>query len=176
MANSWKYGYILRYPSDKSDLTKIIYEPWHYRYVGEEVAAYLYENDLCLEEYWLQLAEQDPEQYGYILEEITPEQIVVKQEPAPTPAPPANPPAEEQPSSNETQQGGYELDNSFTQQQQDRAAGEGTVVEDPTQQTQENPGPIDETASADTTDTETVDDTVTDEINTDTNQAEGENV
>ena len=51
MKNSWKYGFILRYPTDKSDITGIIYEPWHYRYVGKEAAAEMYENKLCLEEY-----------------------------------------------------------------------------------------------------------------------------
>lgn len=51
MANSWKYGFILRYPKDKSDITGIIYEPWHYRYVGKEAAKYIYEHQLCLEEY-----------------------------------------------------------------------------------------------------------------------------
>lgn len=55
LKNSWKYGFILRYPSEKSAVTGIVYEPWHYRYVGREVAAYIYENDLCMEEYleWL---------------------------------------------------------------------------------------------------------------------------
>ena len=51
MENSYKYGFILRYPSDKSHITGINYEPWHYRYVGEEAARVIYENDLCLEEY-----------------------------------------------------------------------------------------------------------------------------
>jgi len=51
MNNSWKYGFILRYPSGKSDITGIIYEPWHYRYVGSEAAQYIYENGICLEEY-----------------------------------------------------------------------------------------------------------------------------
>lgn len=51
MKNSWKYGFVLRYPADKSDITGIIYEPWHYRYVGKEAAAEIYENKLCLEEY-----------------------------------------------------------------------------------------------------------------------------
>ena len=51
MKNSWKYGFVLRYPADKSDITGIIYEPWHYRYVGKEAAAEIYENNLCLEEY-----------------------------------------------------------------------------------------------------------------------------
>lgn len=51
MQNSWKYGFVLRYPADKSDITGIIYEPWHYRYVGKEAAASIYEQDICLEEY-----------------------------------------------------------------------------------------------------------------------------
>ena len=51
MANSWKYGFILRYPVDKSDLTGIIYEPWHYRYVGKDIAAEIYSRGICLEEY-----------------------------------------------------------------------------------------------------------------------------
>lgn len=51
MENSWKYGFILRYPSSKSDITGIIYEPWHYRYVGKTVAKEVYESGLCLEEY-----------------------------------------------------------------------------------------------------------------------------
>ncbi len=49
--NSWKYGFILRYPNDKSDITGIIYEPWHYRYVGEEFAKDMHEKGVCLEEY-----------------------------------------------------------------------------------------------------------------------------
>ena len=51
LVNSYKYGFILRYPKDKSEITGIIYEPWHYRYVGEEAAKYIYEHQLCLEEY-----------------------------------------------------------------------------------------------------------------------------
>ena len=46
-----EYGFILRYPKDKSDITKIVYEPWHYRYVGVEAAKYIHANNLCLEEY-----------------------------------------------------------------------------------------------------------------------------
>ncbi len=49
--NSYKYGFILRYPQDKEDITGIIYEPWHYRYVGVEAATYIYENNLTLEEF-----------------------------------------------------------------------------------------------------------------------------
>ena len=51
MENCWKYGFILRYPQDKIEITGIIYEPWHYRYVGREFAAELHESGLTLEEY-----------------------------------------------------------------------------------------------------------------------------
>lgn len=49
--NCADYGFILRYPKGKSDITGIVYEPWHYRYVGTEAAKYIMENGLCLEEY-----------------------------------------------------------------------------------------------------------------------------
>lgn len=51
MANSWRYGFIHRYPNGKTDITGIIYEPWHYRYVGQEAAAEIYQQGVCLEEY-----------------------------------------------------------------------------------------------------------------------------
>ncbi len=47
----WDYGFILRYPVDKSDVTGIIYEPWHYRYVGVEAAKEMHALGLTLEEY-----------------------------------------------------------------------------------------------------------------------------
>lgn len=50
--NCHKYGFILRYPKGKSDITGYIYEPWHYRYIGDaELAKYIMENDLTFEEY-----------------------------------------------------------------------------------------------------------------------------
>ena len=49
--NSYKYGLILRYPKDKEDVTGIIYEPWHFRYVGEEAAEKIYVRKITLEEY-----------------------------------------------------------------------------------------------------------------------------
>ena len=49
--NSWRYGFVLRYPYHKQDVTHIIYEPWHFRYVGVEHAAIMFEMDLVLEEY-----------------------------------------------------------------------------------------------------------------------------
>ena len=50
-ANCWKYGFILRYPLDKSDVTGIVFEPWHYRYVGKDAAKEIMEKDITLEEY-----------------------------------------------------------------------------------------------------------------------------
>lgn len=49
--NAYKYGFILRYPDEKSDITGISYEPWHFRYVGKNHAKKMYEQGLCLEEY-----------------------------------------------------------------------------------------------------------------------------
>ena len=46
-----EYGFILRYPTLKKDITMINYEPWHYRYVGIENAKFMKEHDMCLEEY-----------------------------------------------------------------------------------------------------------------------------
>ena len=51
MAHSWEYGFILRFPTGKSDITGIIYEPWHYRYVGRDAAKEIYDRGICLEEY-----------------------------------------------------------------------------------------------------------------------------
>ena len=51
MEHCYDYGFILRYPLDKSDLTKIHFEPWHYRYVGTEAAQEIKEKGICLEEY-----------------------------------------------------------------------------------------------------------------------------
>jgi len=49
--NAHKYGFIKRYPSDKTDITGVINEPWHYRYVGTEAALEIYSQGMCLEEY-----------------------------------------------------------------------------------------------------------------------------
>lgn len=46
-----EYGFILRYPKGKGDITGIIYEPWHYRYVGQAAAKSIMEKGICLEEY-----------------------------------------------------------------------------------------------------------------------------
>ena len=49
--NAHKYGFILRYPKAKFHITGFKYEPWHYRYVGIDIATYIYENNITLEEY-----------------------------------------------------------------------------------------------------------------------------
>ena len=56
--HSWEYGFILRYPKGKSEITGYIWEPWHFRYVGEAAAAYMNCYDLCLEEFY-QVLETD---------------------------------------------------------------------------------------------------------------------
>ena len=49
--NAYKYGFILRYPKDKYEITKIDYEPWHYRYVGKKAAKEITGKNITLEEY-----------------------------------------------------------------------------------------------------------------------------
>lgn len=49
--NCVDYGFVIRYPEDKTQITGISYEPWHLRYVGAEAARYMTENGLCLEEF-----------------------------------------------------------------------------------------------------------------------------
>ena len=59
-ANSWKYGFILRYPDNKTSITGIIFEPWHFRYVGQSFAKEIYDSGMCLEEYLEALKQQVP--------------------------------------------------------------------------------------------------------------------
>lgn len=51
MENSWRYGFVLRYPEGTEGITGMIYQPWHYRYVGKKAAEQMNELDICLEEY-----------------------------------------------------------------------------------------------------------------------------
>lgn len=51
MANCWRYGFILRYPNGTTDITGIIYEPWHYRYVGAVTAKEIHDSGLVFEKY-----------------------------------------------------------------------------------------------------------------------------
>ncbi len=54
----WDYGFILRYPKGKEQITGIAYEPWHYRYVGEEAAKLIRDHGWTLEEYCLEMSSQ----------------------------------------------------------------------------------------------------------------------
>lgn len=56
--NSYKYGFIFRYPGNKTEITGTAEEVWHYRYVGPEAAAEIYEQGICLEEYLEAVSEQ----------------------------------------------------------------------------------------------------------------------
>jgi len=49
--NGYRFGFILRYPPDKIEITGVSNEPWHYRYVGIKAAAAMHDQTLCLEEY-----------------------------------------------------------------------------------------------------------------------------
>ena len=57
MEHCHEYGFILRYPLDKADITGISYEPWHFRYVGKEAAQFMFDNNLTLEEFHMLLNE-----------------------------------------------------------------------------------------------------------------------
>lgn len=61
MAHCAEYGFILRYPKDKVEITGVNYEPWHYRYVGVEAAKEITESGVCLEEYLETLAAEAEE-------------------------------------------------------------------------------------------------------------------
>ena len=72
MEHCWEYGFILRYPNGSSEITGIIYEPWHYRYVGAEVAQEIRDLGLTLEEYLDTYCEPLPEKEAS--EEAPPEE------------------------------------------------------------------------------------------------------
>lgn len=57
--NAYKYGFILRYPKDKENITGYIYEPWHYRYVGVDIAKYIHENNITFEEYYYEFLDNN---------------------------------------------------------------------------------------------------------------------
>lgn len=81
--NSHHFGFIIRYPKDKVDITGYAYEPWHIRYVGKSLATFLYKNSLSLEEYYQYEPSSDfnfEEKYADILYIPTPT-------PTPTPTP-----------------------------------------------------------------------------------------
>lgn len=56
--NAYKYGFILRYPKGKEDITGYTYESWHYRYVGEKIARYIKENNITFDEYYVRFIDK----------------------------------------------------------------------------------------------------------------------
>ena len=56
--NAYKYGFILRYPLGKENITGYKYEAWHYRYVGNIIAKYIYENNITFEEYYYEFIDK----------------------------------------------------------------------------------------------------------------------
>ena len=53
MDNAYKYGFILRYPKSKEDITGYKCEAWHYRYVGKKIAKYIHDNNITYDEYYV---------------------------------------------------------------------------------------------------------------------------
>ena len=56
--NAYKYGFILRYPLGKENITGYKYEPWHYRYIGKTIAKYIHDNDLTYDEYYAEFLDK----------------------------------------------------------------------------------------------------------------------
>ena len=75
-ANSYKFGFILRFPKDKTEVTGISFEPWHFRYVGRYHASKMYELGYCLEEYFDYLGITDDLDYIDEGEEINERRIL----------------------------------------------------------------------------------------------------
>ena len=84
--NCYKYGFIIRYPKNKTDITGYSYEPWHIRYVGKNLAKHLNKKKITLEEYYRQTTENDAVQK----EPIQDTDIGLKNEPQMTAAPTPN--------------------------------------------------------------------------------------
>lgn len=80
--NSYKYGFIIRYGKEKEDITGYTYEPWHIRYVGRNLAEYLYENDLALEEYYKNTLLRDQVKADKGMKKAVKEYLLAKTQPA----------------------------------------------------------------------------------------------
>ena len=59
LENAYKYGFILRFPKKYESITGFRNEPWHYRYVGIDIAKYIYDNDISYEEYYAMFLDKD---------------------------------------------------------------------------------------------------------------------
>ncbi|MBQ9766492.1 MAG: M15 family metallopeptidase [Lachnospiraceae bacterium] len=107
LKNAAAYGWILRYPEGKTNITGYNFEPWHFRYVGVELATYLTENKLTLEEYYGALPTTNlltvPEEYWSLMDEddfkemakdekeFQKQQEELAKQPTPTPTPTPKP-------------------------------------------------------------------------------------
>lgn len=96
--NSYKYGFIIRYGKEKEKITGYTYEPWHIRYVGKNLAKYLYENDLTLEEYYKNTLLCDQVKADKGMKKEVKEYLLAKTQPAA----PSRPAAESTPVTNPT--------------------------------------------------------------------------
>lgn len=101
--NCYKFGFIIRYPEDKTHITGYTYEPWHIRYVGKRLAKHLYKKELTLEEYYQITTEEDkiteplPEVQDVEDDTLEEQQITTAPTPAPTLTPKATPKATKKP-------------------------------------------------------------------------------
>lgn len=100
--NCYKYGFIIRYPKDKTKITGYSYEPWHIRYVGKNLAKYLYENKLTLEEYYKTTTVDNKVAADPIEDTDTNMAADKKAETAPTPRPTKKPKATASPTPSPT--------------------------------------------------------------------------
>ena len=57
--NCYKYGFILRYPKDKEEITGYNYESWHYRYVGKDIAKYIRTHNITFDEYYIKFIDKN---------------------------------------------------------------------------------------------------------------------
>ncbi|MDR1087872.1 MAG: M15 family metallopeptidase [Coriobacteriales bacterium] len=63
--NAYRYGFIVRYTAENTDMTLYIHEPWHIRYVGSQVSNYLHDNNIAsFEEYWVKYVQHTPPPLG----------------------------------------------------------------------------------------------------------------
>ena len=56
--NAYKYGFLLRYPLGKEHITGYKYEPWHYRYIGKDIAKYIHDSGITYEEYYYEFIDK----------------------------------------------------------------------------------------------------------------------
>ena len=116
--NAHKYGYILRYSKDKTKITGYAYEPWHIRFVGKDLANYLYTNNLTLEEYYNYIPSED-----FDFEKEYAEILNFKPTPTPSPTPIAEEELEEENADLENPDGqmedGLDEDNGDTMDEND---------------------------------------------------------